>query len=238
VLYPTNNLTGGLAGEFMYGEPTFGAMARICHLVSSELISQKKPLQSRDIFLDWGCGAGKWLFFARELFEVPDMIALGIEGEQRIFDICYQNLLTARHKGFGWTNILHAQSQSFATFCPARVMFNYDGGTQKLQNTKKSRIHLAIMRTAFCSPSVDVIVSSRLNFVAFNRYFSPHIHKLCGSLWKCIYVPKCDFGGSKFNVNVWFRLSPMRNCNSNIDDRMRELLSGLFVLSLRKIYLC
>jgi chromosome segregation ATPase len=51
-LYPTNNLTSGLAGEFAYGESTFGSMARVCHLVSSELIYQNKPLKSNDIFLD------------------------------------------------------------------------------------------------------------------------------------------------------------------------------------------
>ena len=97
-----------------------------------------------------------------------------------------------------------------------RVVLNYDGGTQKILNTVKGRIHQTIMRVAFCSASVDVVVSSKLDMNTFYRYFGYHIGKLCGSLWKCLVCPTCDFGGSRFNVNVWFRVTPMRSCSFQI----------------------
>jgi hypothetical protein len=229
-MYPTNHLTQGLSGVFAYGEPSFVTMARICHVIAAELDAQCKPLQPDEILLDWGCGAGKWLLFARELLEAPQMIALGIEAEERIFDVCSRNLRVGQQVGVRGTNVLHARSDTFSSFCPARVVLNYDGGQQKLQETTKGRIHLNIMRTAFCSPSVDVVVSTRLNMGVFCRYFSEHLDKLGGSLWKCLFVPRCHFGGSQFNVNVWFRLSPMhRKSNILIEPRMQDLVTGLLM---------
>ena len=94
-MYPTHHLTDGFSGEFAYGEPTLGTMGRICSLISTELASQKKPLCENDIFLDWGCGAGKWLIFARDFLKMPGMIAVGIEAEPKIFEICRINLAHA-----------------------------------------------------------------------------------------------------------------------------------------------
>jgi hypothetical protein len=237
-LYPTNTLTYGVSGAGAYGEPTFGSMARICHVISFELRQQKKPLKSGDILLDWGCGAGKWLIFARQLLGVQEMVALGIEQEQRIFDICKRNLVEAQILGVNRANVLHAQSQSFASFCPVRVFLNYDGGTQKMQCTIKARIHRTIFRAAFCSPTVDVVVSSRLNVDTFRKYFSNHLEKFRGSLWKCLYVPRCYFGGSRFNTNVWFRLTPMQSCHNIVDSRMQDLLAGVFLSVLKTPILC
>ena len=130
------------------------------------------------------------------------MIALRIEKDQVIFDICKRNLSDIKR-----SNVLYAHSESFTSFCPVRVFYNYDGGNQAMQRTVKGRIHQTIIRTAFCSPTVDVVVSTRLNWDKFWGYFSKHLHKLCGSLWKCIYIKNCNFfQGSKFNVNVWFSL--------------------------------
>ena len=161
------------------------------------------------------------------------MIALGIEKDQVIFDICKRNLSDIKR-----SNVLHAQSESFTSFCPARVFVNYDGGNQAMQHSHKGRIHQTIMRTAFCSPTIDVVVSTRLNWERFWGYFSKHLHKLCGSLWKCIYIEKCGFGGSRFNVNVWFRISPMHACICIVDKQMKKLLSGLLFCSSEKTYLC
>jgi hypothetical protein len=223
-IYPTNNLTSGISGEFVYGETSFLTMARICHVIRSELKFLNKPLQSGDVLLDWGCGAGKWLCFARQLLGVTKMVALGIEAVEGIVDICQKNLCDVR-----LTNLVHAESHTFTSFCPARVVVNYDGGNQAMQNTVKGRIHRRIMRTAFCSPTVDVVVSTRLNWETFWSYFSKHLHNLHGSVWKCIYIEKCGFGGSRFTVNVWFRLSPMQNFNftHRYDQRMQELHAGL-----------
>src|SRR3954453_13536736 len=38
-------------------------LAKICHVIKSELSLQKKHLSPRDICIDWGCGAGKWVIF-------------------------------------------------------------------------------------------------------------------------------------------------------------------------------
>ena len=232
-LHPTNDLTYGVSGVHAYGEPTFVAMARICHVISSKLQHLGKTLTPDDIFLDWGSGAGKWLCFARQLLGVPEMIALGIEKDQVIFDICKRNLSDIKR-----SNVLYAHSESFTSFCPVRVFYNYDGGNQAMQRTVKGRIHQTIIRTAFCSPTVDVVVSTRLNWDKFWGYFSKHLHKLCGSLWKCIYIKNCNFQGSKFNVNVWFCLSPMHACISFVDKRMEKLLSGSLFCSSDETYLC
>ena len=108
-LHPTNALTFGAADLHMYGEPTFGTMARICHTISSELANLGNPLNRDDILLDWGCGAGKWLCFARQFLSVPDMTALGIEVEEGIFAICKKNIA-----GRWRCNALHAQVKASA----------------------------------------------------------------------------------------------------------------------------
>jgi len=41
-LYPTSSLTSGQSGKHAYGEFTFEAMARVCHIISSELQDQQK----------------------------------------------------------------------------------------------------------------------------------------------------------------------------------------------------
>lgn len=226
VLYPTHNLSSTESGGFIYGEPTFMAMTRICHVIKSELACLQKPLQPNDVFLDWGCGAGKWLCFAQQLLGVLRLVVLGIEIEQTMFEICKKNV-----SDVCCANILHAASQSLSNFCPARIVVNYDGGPQAMQNTAKGRIHQTIMRTAFSSPTVDVVVSTRLNWDAFWAYFTDHWHHLGGSLWKCIYIRNCGFGGSRFTTNVWFRLTPMqRNNTYTIDKQMHKLLTGFFFL--------
>lgn len=229
-LYPTHDLTWGLSGEFVYGEPSLGTMGRICSVISSELAIQKKPLCESDILLDWGCGAGKWLIFARDFLRLPRMKAIGIESEQKIFDVCCVNVCAAKNAGRTRVHVLHARSESFDSFCPARVVLNYDGSPQKplaVAANGKGRIHKTIMRNAFCSPTVDVIVSTRLNEHTFKQYFHRHLARLRHSVWKCIFVPACDFGGNKFATNVWFRLSPMQMhaCDISIDPRM-QLVSG------------
>jgi hypothetical protein len=232
VLYPTHNLTSTECGGFVYGEPTFMTMTRICHVIKSELGRQQKPLQPSDIFLDWGCGAGKWLCFAQHLLGVSRLVLLGIEVEQVMFEICKKNIFDIRH-----ASILHAQSQTLSNFSPARIVVNYDGGPQAMQNTVKGRIHQTIMRTAFCSPTVDVVVSTRLNWDAFWTYFTDHWHLLGGSLWKCIYIRNCGFGGSRFTANVWFRLTPMRQNTYTIDKQMKKLLTGFLFCSSEETYL-
>jgi len=117
-LYPTHYLTAGLSGEFAYGEPTLGTMGRICCLISSELATQRRPLRESDVLLDWGCGSGKWLIFAREFLQLPRMAAIGIEAEERIFEICSSNLQAAKRGGRTRLNALYARSESFASFCP------------------------------------------------------------------------------------------------------------------------
>lgn len=128
--------------------------------------------------------------------------------------------------GFGLnTSVLNVQSEKITSFCPVRVFVNYDGGDHKKRDDSvKGRIHLKIMRTAFCSPSVDVIVSSRTNMNIFSRYFSQHMHKLCGSVWKCIFLSAVDFGGSKLRTYIWFRLTPMQNVTVCFDPRIEQLV--------------
>lgn len=156
------------------------------------------------------------------------MVALGIEAVQGIADICKKNLGDRR-----LSNLVRAESHTFTSFCPARVVVNYDGGNQAMLNTVKGQIHRTIMRTVFCSPTVDVVVSTRLNRDTFLRYFTNHWDKLQGSMWKCLYIEKCGFGGSRFTVNVWFRLSPMHKSNHTCryDQRMQELYAGLLFVS-------
>jgi len=162
VIYPVNKLTYGLSGQYAYGEPTFETMTKICHVINCELVQQKNPLKPSDVLLDWGCGAGLWLIFSSRFFGI-DLTCLGFECEQSIFEICAANIIAARRFGLGHkSRVLLAYSQTFETFKPARIVVNYDGGAQRFQRTKSSRVHLNIMRTAFCSPSVDVIVSSKL----------------------------------------------------------------------------
>ena len=196
-------------------------MARISYLISFELKRLGKPLQSGDVFLDWGCGAGKWLCFAKRLLGVPGIVSVGIEKEKPIYDVCKKNL-----SGLLGCNVLHERSESFVSFCPARVALNYDGGTQAMQLSEKGQIHPTVMMAAFCSPTIDVVVSTRVNSAAFWTYFSEHLDKFCGSLWKCIYLDKCNFGGSKFIANVWFRISPMHTPTILIEKRMQGLLAG------------
>jgi hypothetical protein len=149
------------------------------------------------------------------------MVVLGIECAQKIFDICKTNLTNIRG-----SNAVLAKSESFDSFCPARVVVNYDGGIQAMSRTLNGQIHQQIMRKAFCSPTVDVVVSTRLNWDAFWDYFGGNLHLLGGSLWKCIYIKQCVFGGSKFTPNVWFRMSPMHACTPIIDKRMQNLIAG------------
>lgn len=225
-LFPTSNLT--TSGEHAYGEPTFGTMARICYIIASELQRQQKPLMPADVLLDWGCGTGKWLCYAREFLGAPGMTAVGVEKDVPIFNTCKANISAARRvHALHRVAALNADSESFTSFCPVRVFVNYDGGSQKFMDTPKSRIHMNILRTAFLSSSVDVIVSTKLDSHTFSRYFFAHIDKLGGSLWKCIYVPKSNYGGSHFCTNIWFRLSPMHGLSmeeSCIDPRMEALV--------------
>jgi hypothetical protein len=226
LIYPTNKLTYGFSGSHAYGEPSLGTMARICYVIRSELQLQGRPLQAGDVLLDWGAGAGKWLLFARAFLHAPGMFALGVEVEEAIHRVCTQNINVAQDQGFSFnTEVIHSSSETFLSFCPARVVVNYDGGYQKRSHTPKSRIHQTIMRTAFVSPSVDVVVSTRLNQQQFRDYFEGHSHRLRGSNWKCRVLPGANFGGSSFNVNIWFRLTPMTIQESVIDSRFRLALS-------------
>lgn len=224
-LFPGHKLTYGLSEVYAYGEPTFYTMARICHVIREELQKLQKPLKPGDVILDWGAGAGKFVCFARALLGVGGMIVLGIECNKPIFDICKNNLLQVLR-----SNVLHDRSQSFACFCPARVVYNYDGGVQPLTHTEAGKIHPAIMRAVFFSPTVDVVVSTRINLSTFNKYFKEHVEQFRGSVWKCIYIDNCSFQGSHFITNVWFRISPMHD-TCIVDKRMEALLAGcLFFL--------
>lgn len=235
--FPHRNLTSGFSGSHVYGEPSVGTIARICHAIKSELEQQGHPLKAGDVLLDWGAGSGKWLLFAREFLGTPGMLGLGIECERGVYEICCRNLRTAQEQGFGLqTAVLHADATSFRCFCSVRVFLNYDGGFQKTLDTPKGRIHQTIMRAAFCSPSVNVIVSTRTNMLVFNRYFSKHLHRLGGSVWKCVYLPPQDFGGSHFQVNIWFRVSPMQEWDQHVCDvRLATLVAG-FLLCRNSIF--
>ena len=78
------------------------------------------------------------------------MIALGIEAEQKILDVCKNNLLAFNT---GRCSVVNENSERFVSFCPARIVVNYDGGIQPMQSNANGKIHRTIMRTAFCSPS-------------------------------------------------------------------------------------
>ena len=230
-IYPTFSLTSGHSGDHAYGEPSLGTIGRVCHVIKCELEALRRPLSSSDSLLDWGAGAGKWLLFAPRFLAVPKMFTIGIECEYAIFDMCRKNIHQAQRlfKHSPTAKVIFAKSQSFTSFCPVRVVVNYDGGTQKALKNSKSRTHQTIMRTVFCSATVDVVVSSRLDMNTFHRYFGAHIEKLSGSLWKCVVCPACYFGGSKFNVNVWFRLTPMR-CSSTFDHNFQLHYNAGYIL--------
>ena len=188
-IFPTHNLTYGLSGDFAYGEPSFFTMARVCFVISSQLEVMQKPLSGMDIICDWGAGAGKWLLYAPQFFQHPEMKVVGIECENKIFSVLENNILEARRSGFPIrAGVLNDFSQTFISFCPARILFAYDGAyrAKHVLKTEASRIHMTIMRLAFCSPTVDVIVSTRTNMHVFGRYFECDIEKLSGSVWKCL----------------------------------------------------
>ena len=168
------------------------------------------------------------------------MIALGVECEEDIYKVCCRNIDTAQSLGFAHHSmVLHDKSETFSSFHPVRLFIGYDGGSQTFVNSHKGRIHLSIMRMAFCSPSVDVVVSSRLNLRSFTRYFEKHIHKLRGSLWKCLFIPCLSFGSCKYNVNVWFRLTPMQHATSFIDPRIAGRQSiGCYFICARSVGEC
>jgi precorrin-6B methylase 2 len=220
-IHPLNKLTFGLSGDHAYGEPTFESMAKICHVIKCEL---QTPLQPGQVLLDWGCGSGKWLIFANQ-FLGTHLQCVGIECAKSIFELCSKNLVVAREHGLAsGSRVIFAQSQTFTTFNPARVVLNYDGGPQHVQRTLKSRIHRTIMRTAFCSSTVDIIVSSKTNLNVFVEYFGMHIYKLGGSVWRAVYVPGLSFGGSHYGVTIWFRVTPTSVAQHRPDSRMLRLL--------------
>lgn len=232
-LYPCHDLTYGLSGAFAYGEPSCYTMARMCYVIREELKQLEKPLKKGEKILDWGAGAGKWVCFARQLLGVRGLIALGIEIEEAIYDVCRQNLFATQR-----THVMHADSRSFRSFCPARVVYNYDGGFQALQDNEVSKIHPDVIRKAFFSPTVDVVVSSRLNLSLFKTYFSEHMDQFRGSVWKCIFINSCAFEKSHFTVNIWFRVTPMHDASIILDKRMQLSLSGFFYPFSCNLYLC
>ena len=203
IIHPTCKLTMTEEKGHAYGEPTFGAMAKICSVIKSELEMLNKPITPDDIFLDWGAGAGRWLIFVK-LF-LGDLICLGIECDSEVYKICNNNLTKAQVVGFGHrSKVLWARSESFECFCPVRIFYNYDGGAQKTQATAKGTIHPTLMRAAFSSPSVDVIVSTRTSLTVFCEYFENQFFRLGNSVWKAVRLPPQSMGGSSFRVTSGF----------------------------------
>ena len=228
LIYPMHQLTVTAEKGHAYGETSFGTMAKICNLISQELARMKKPVRSDDVFLDWGAGSGKWLVFVSYFLKV-DVTCIGVECDSIVYEVCKQNLEKAQMLHCATNSrVVQAYAQSFSCFCPVRIFYNYDGGFQKMQATAKGQIHPTIMRAAFCSPSIDVIISSRTSLSMFAQYFCGDFYLLGDSRWKAVSLPGQSMGGSAYCVTVWFRLSPMSEpCAFFVDTRFEAILADL-----------
>ena len=104
----------------------------MCYNWKQQLLHSNAPLKGI-VLLDWGCGSGKWILFSNRFLGI-EMKCVGFECVRNIFDICSTNLVAAQTHGLGRNSrALLVQSESFQTFCPARIIVNYDGGPQKAQ---------------------------------------------------------------------------------------------------------
>lgn len=210
---PLRNLSHG-HGEHAYGDASEGTMSKVCFVISGVLNLQQQPLQSSDVFFDWGCGSGRWLLYAPPLLGVSDMISVGIECAEILAKHCRDNLARCAHLGMR-TNAgcHHGHSEDLRSFYPARIVWNYDGypvacSSRLCSRSGKSDIHQRVMKLAFCTPTVDVVGSTRMNKATFNFYF-PRPNDLGNSTWKLHCIPKCSFGNQQRRVYLWFRQTPM-----------------------------
>jgi hypothetical protein len=188
-------------------------MAKICFVIVGLLKSSGKPLTEEDIFLDWGSGAGRFLICAPTLLGLSNLGSIGLECEGTLFKACQMTMQKYRESGFRvFVDAAHVQSQTLKSFHPARVVWNFDGHpvpVNQISATAKGSIHKEVMTLAFCTPSVDIVASTRMNNATFQFYF-PEPQMLGFSRWRPHRIAGCTFDNTQLLVYVWVRCTAMQ----------------------------
>lgn len=178
-----------------------GTMRKICRIIADTLLSLGRPLQGGDVMVDWGCGSGRWLIFAPLLFEVQGLITVGIECDPLVANFCQWHLCRARHFGVPVrSHVVFADSASMNSFCPARVVLNYDGKYGPYDE-RGLREHRTIMHKVFGSNTVDAVFSTKLTPAFFAKYFCVDVGRW--SWLDCSLL----FGHSRYKGYIYVRQS-------------------------------
>lgn len=187
-------------GEAAWGQLPTGAMSKVLSIVGSTI-----KVSNQDVLLDWGFGLGRWLIFGPFLLGVRDLVTVGLEKNKRIFQSgsdCLDNVnkTTYRTK----TSVANMDSSAMGCFCGATIVINYDGGIQATSFGKKNTIHLDIMTAIFRTPSVRVVVSTKLDFFRFQKYFPKTQSVVHVEEWELVRLRQ---PGGQYGVSIWFRKS-------------------------------
>jgi hypothetical protein len=213
-----------------YGEFTPGSIYKIF------LALQKYAnLQPDEILLDWGCGHCKILLGL--LLWLPASVAIGIERDPLVFKGAEDLLIRAAKFDVDVVNrigIIRADSQSFDSFAPASVVVQYDGPAIGLHQSFPAHKH--IMKRVFGSPTVRVVVSTKLNQSRFEDYFPEKLPG--GSPWTCVPLVGLSQGGSAYQAFLWIRTRSANRrlkfvdhtfLNPVVDARFSNVISTLYL---------
>lgn len=187
-----NNLSVTSAGGSAWGQATSESLWKIWHV-----IDQNYEITESDIIFDWGCGLGKMLFSSCFLLGVK-CVCVGVEKELNIYSVCKRISRVMNIVEGCYSCVEHGNSALLENFCPATVVVQYDGPNK----SATSEAHRHIMKLAFTSSSVQVILSTKLSPQLYSDYFSGTSFV---QLWRCVGINGLMFGKSTTKGYLWLK---------------------------------
>jgi hypothetical protein len=185
-------------GGSAYGEYTAGSIWKV-YVYLTVIVG----LSDKDIVLDWGAGVMK---VAVGLAYFSGAAGLGIERESKIIRRAEHAVRQSRRVFGACTAVLHFDSSLLCSFIPATIIVVYDGPT----DSSADRKHRTIMRTAFETPTVRAIVSTKMCQKRFGAYFPTGFE----CFWHLYPLGPMMFGKGSYHVYLWVRRRPVDDLKS------------------------
>jgi hypothetical protein len=141
------------------------------------------------------------MFLSAPVFAGRAILSIGIEKDENIYKSCSTSVRIAHIKKIYGCYILFGNACHLRSFVPATIVMAYDGlhDVQADIHTEHYDIHHAL----FSSPTVRVVVSTKLTPSLFRHYF--RLTNTIYSSWYHIRLPGLRFASTSHSINLWFR---------------------------------